>query len=89
MKAYLYALGSTMLSASLLLIGGCSKQETAEAPQFNPKVIAAEADKGNLDPLTELNSACTAEVQKNGKRGAACAAQDQVRDLRKPINIRF
>jgi hypothetical protein len=89
MQQYLYILGLSMLSALLLVLGGCNKQETAEAPQFDPKYIAAEADKGNLGPLTDLNNACTAEVQKNGKRAAACAAQDEVRRLAKPLSIRF
>ncbi|MDR6861256.1 hypothetical protein [Variovorax guangxiensis] len=70
-------------------LAACTKQETVEAPRFDPKYVATEADRGNLGPLTELNHACTAEVEKNGKRLAACKAQDDVRDLRKPISIRF
>ncbi len=83
-----YQLISLIASAAIALIA-CTKQETVEAPKFDPKYIAAEADKGNLGPLTELNNACSAEVEKNGKRLAVCKAQDDVRDLRKPINIRF
>ena len=75
--------------AALALFGACSKQEAVESPKFDAKSIAAEADKGNLGPLTELNNACTAEVEKSGKRLAMCKVQDDVRDLRKPINIRF
>lgn len=71
-------------------IAGCGEQEVpGEAAKFDPKYIAAEADKGNLIPLTELNSACSREVEKNGKRLSACNAQDEVRKLSKPINIRF
>ncbi len=71
-------------------VAGCGKQEgLVEAAKFDPKYIAAEADKGNLGPLTELNTACSAEVEKNGKRLSACNAQDEVRKLSKPINIRF
>jgi hypothetical protein len=72
-----------------VLLAACTKQEVAEAPKFDAKTIAAQADKGNLGPLTELNDACSAEVEKNGKRLAVCKVQDDVRDLRKPINIRF
>ena len=71
------------------LVAACTKQEVAESPKFDAKAIAAEADKGNLAPLSELNDACSAEVEKNGKRLAVCKVQDDVRDLRKPINIRF
>lgn len=74
---------------AVVALAACTRQETVEAPKFDPKYVATEADKGNLGPLTELNHACTAEVEKNGKRLAACKAQDEVRDLRKPISIRF
>lgn len=74
----------------VLLIVGCGKHEEAvEAPKFDAQYIAAEADKGNLAPLTELNTACSAEIEKNGKRLSACTAQDEVRKLSKPLNIRF
>lgn len=72
-----------------VLVTACSKQEVAESPKFDAKTIAAEADKGNLGPLTELNDACSVEVEKNGKRLTVCKVQDDVRDLRKPISIRF
>ena len=80
-----------LLLVALGLGAGCSKkeEEAAAAPRFDAKTIAAEADKGNLAPLTELNTACSAEIEKNGKRLAACAAQDEVRRLSKPLNIRF
>jgi ADP-dependent phosphofructokinase/glucokinase len=71
------------------LVAACSKEEVVESPKFDAKVIAAEADKGNLGPLTELNKACSAEVGKSGKRLAVCKVQDDVRNLRKPMNIRF
>lgn len=83
------------LAWSLALIGvflvtGCGKEEAAaESPKYDPKFIASEADKGNLVPLSELNAACTAEIAKHAKRLSACAAQDEVRKLAKPINIRF
>ncbi len=76
--------------AAIISVAGCGNQETpVEAAKFDPKYIAAEADKGNLGPLTELNAACSAEVEKNGARLSACNAQDEVRKLSKPINIRF
>jgi len=75
--------------AAVTLFTACTKQDAVEAPKFDPKYIAAEADKGNLRPLTELNAACSAEVEKNGKRMSACTAQDEVRKLAKPISIRF
>ncbi|KPU89202.1 hypothetical protein APR50_33885 [Variovorax paradoxus] len=84
---YLYTLVTYALAA--LSIVGCGKQEAAESPAFDPKYIAAEADKGNLEPLKKLNSACSAEVQRTGARGGACSAQDEVGGLRKPLNIRF
>lgn len=79
---------SITVSVAIALVA-CTKQDAAEGPKFDPKYIAAEADKGNLGPLTELNNACSAEVEKNGKRMSACAAQDEVRKLAKPINIRL
>ncbi len=80
-----------LLLVSVLIVAGCgeSEEKAAEGPKFDPKYIAAEADQGNLGPLTELNTACSAEVQKNGRRMSVCRAQDDVRDLRKPFNIRF
>lgn len=72
-----------------VVVAACTKQEVAESPKFDAKTIAVEADKGNLGPLTELNNECSAEVEKNGKRLAVCKVQDDVRDLRKPISIRF
>lgn len=74
---------------AVVALAACTKQEMVEAPKFDPKYVAAEADKGNLGPLTELNNACSAEVEKKGKRLSACAAQDDVRKLAKPISIRF
>lgn len=80
-----------VLLIALGFIGGCNKpqEEVISAPRFDAAVVAAEADKGNIGPLTELNNACSAEVEKNGKRLAVCKVQDDVRDLRKPLNIRF
>ena len=75
--------------ATIFLAVACTKQETAESPRFDPRYVAAEAYKGNLGPLTELNSACSAEVERNGRRMSACTAQDEVRKLSKPITIRF
>lgn len=89
MKQSIYTLASCVLPLLTMSLVGCGKQEAAQAPKFDPKYIAAEADKGNLAPLTELNNACSAEVQKDGRRASVCAVQDQVRDLRKPMNIRF
>jgi len=72
-----------------VLVAACTKQQVSESPNLDAKAIAAEADKGNLGPLTELNNACSAEVEKNGRRLAVCKVQDDVRDLRKPMSIRF
>ncbi|WP_213957513.1 hypothetical protein [Variovorax sp. dw_954] len=79
------------LLVALGLVAGCGEpqDEVNSTPHFDAKAIAAEADKGNLGPLTELNNACSAEVEKHGKRLAVCKVQDDVRDLRKPMNIRF
>lgn len=73
------------------LIAGCGmqNQEITKAPPFDAKAIAAEADKGNLAPLTELNRACTEEVEKSGKRMAVCNIQDEVGKLTKPLGVRF
>lgn len=74
----------------VLLVAGCSKQEEpVQAIKFDPKFIAAEADRGNLGPLKDLNTACSAEVEKTGNRASACAAQDEVGALRKPMNLNF
>jgi uncharacterized lipoprotein NlpE involved in copper resistance len=89
MKQYLYTLAASALSAMVLVLTGCTKQEEAQTSTFDAKYIAAEADKGNLAPLTELNDACSAEVKRNGKQLAVCAVQDEVRRLAKPISIRF
>ncbi len=80
-----------LLAAALSLVVGCSKQvdEVAATQRFDAKAIAAEADKGNLGPLKDLNTACSAEVEKTGSRGSACAAQDEVGGLRKPMNLKI
>jgi hypothetical protein len=86
MKPSLYIVG---LAAAAALVAGCSKEEADEARKFDPKFIASEADKGNLGPLKELNAACSAEVDKQGKRGTACNTQDEVGALRKPLDVKF
>ena len=52
--------------AVFFALGACTKQGTVEAPKFDPKYVAVEADKGNLGPLKELNAACRTEVEKIG-----------------------
>lgn len=74
---------------AVVVLAACTRRETVEAPKFDPKYVAAEADKGNLGPLKELNAACSAEVEKGGKRGPACGAQDDVGALRKPLKLSF
>ncbi|RYH53898.1 MAG: hypothetical protein EON54_13330 [Alcaligenaceae bacterium] len=80
-----------LVLVSLGLVAGCSRQEeeVIAAPRFDAKAIAAEADKGNLAPVAELNKACTEEVEKYGKRMAICAVQDEVGRLAKPLSVRF
>ncbi len=80
-----------VLLTTLGLVSGCGKpqEEVTAAPRFDAKSIAAEADKGNLAPVAELNKACTEEVEKNGKRMAVCAIQDEVGRLARPLSIRF
>jgi hypothetical protein len=82
---------SIALGVLLACIGGCGKKEeiSQSPPRFDAKAIAAETDKGNLAPLTELNKACTEEVEKNGKRLAVCSVQDEVGKLTKPLSVRF
>ena len=82
------ARGFAAIAAAVVVIG-CTKQEVVESPRFDAKAIAAEADKGNLGPLKDLNTACSAEVEKSGKRGVACSGQDDVGALRKPMAIKF
>jgi len=78
------------LSIGAALLAGCSKQEPRVGPpKFDPKYIAAEADKGNLQPLKDLNAACSGEIEKTGKRGSACTAQDEVGESRKPLKLNF
>jgi hypothetical protein len=86
-----FQVAGTSLLLALGLIAGCGKQdeEVAAAPRFDAKAIAAEADKGNLAPVAELNKACTEEVEKHGKRMAVCAVQDEVGQLAKPLSVRF
>lgn len=82
-------LGAAFLAAH---ISGCfegSDKDAKSGPAFDAAYIAAEADKGRLDPLLQLNAACTKEVESKGARGDVCAVQDKVRELRKPMNIRF
>lgn len=75
---------------AFLFIAGCTKStDSTESVKFDPKYIATEADKGNLDPLKELNDACSAEIKKNGVRSSACNIQDQVGALRKPFKLGF
>jgi hypothetical protein len=75
------------LLAAALLLGACEQHEAART--FDPKFIAQEADRGNLEPLKQLNEACRSEALKHGKRLAACATQDEVRSLAKPLRIEF
>ena len=89
MKQHFDAPCAWAIAILFLALSGCSKQETAGAPKFDPDAIAAEADKGNLEPLKQLNAACTTEIERGGKRGPACNAQDDVGALRKPLNVRF
>lgn len=89
MKQHFYAFCASTMAMLLLVLTGCSKQEAAEALKFDPAVVAAEADKGNLEPLKQLNAACTTEIERGGKRGPACNAQDDVGALRKPLNVHF
>ena len=70
-------------------LAGCTKEELVESPKFDAKAIAAEADKGNLGPLKDLNAACSSEMEKTGKRAVACTAQDEVGALRKPMKLKF
>ncbi len=86
MKAELTFLVGTV---ALLIVSACTKQEVVESPRFDAKTIAAEADKGNLGPLKELNAACSAEVESKGSRGPTCATQDDVGALRKPLKLKF
>ena len=74
---------------SFLLMGCGQEPGAGEAATFDPKIIAAEADRGNLEPLKTLNAACSAEVKNYGKRAAACLAQDEVGALRKPLKLIF
>jgi len=79
------------LLIALSFVAGCGKQEevVTAGPRFDAKAIASEADKGNLEPLKRLNEACKAEVKREGKRMAACKAQDDAGGYMKPLNIRF
>ena len=61
--------GSVVLVLASILLASCSREEEAgEAARFDARYIAAEADKGNLVPLKELNEACSAEVERSGVR---------------------
>lgn len=75
--------------SAFVLVTACTKQEVVESQKFDAKTIAAEADRGNLGPLKDLNAACSAEVEKTGERAAACEAQDEVGALRKPLKLTF
>ena len=77
------------LSVAGMLLGGCGREEKESRPVYDPRYIASEADRGNLNPLAELNAACSAEVNRTGKRLKACQAQDQVRQLVHSVTIRF
>lgn len=82
--------GSVVLVLASILLASCSKQEEAgEAARFDARYIAAEADKGNLVPLKELNEACSAESKKFKERAASCETQDRVGALRKPFRLNF
>jgi ADP-dependent phosphofructokinase/glucokinase len=74
-------------SAVTAVLMGCGK--TDEAAAFDAQFVAAEADKGNLEPLKNLSKACRVEVAKYGRRRAVCEVLDRAAGLRKPINIRL
>ena len=82
--------GCAVVWLALVLLASCGKQEEArQTGTFDAKYIAAEADKGNLGPLKELNAACSAEVVTQGKRSGICGVQDEVGRLAKPLGVRF
>ena len=73
-----------------LTIAGCEEKNIdAPAAGFDAAYVAAEANGGNLEPLKELNAACSAEIRQTGKRLSACKTQDAVRKFSTPIDIRF
>jgi hypothetical protein len=79
----------TAVLTSFLLMGCGQEPGAGEAATFDPKIVAAEADRGNLEPLKKLNAACRAEVKIHGKRAGSCSAKDEVRTLRKPLKPNF
>lgn len=83
-------LGKVRLALAVfgVMLLGCG-QEEERGGGFDPKFIASEADKGNLVPLKELNAACSREVERTSKRGAACEVQDRVGQLRELPKLRF
>lgn len=89
MRRLLAVLRVCALAVAGVMLTGCGREEKEAGPGYDPRYIASEADKGNLNPLAELNAACSAEVNRTGKRLKACQAQDQVRHLVHSVNIRF
>ena len=60
-----------------------------DEPALDPKLVAEEADNGNLKPMTALVTACRSEVEKYGRRREICKKLDVARSMRKPWSIRF
>jgi hypothetical protein len=79
------------VAAAIFMLSACEKPQEKPmlSKSFDARAIAAEADKGNLMPLQDLNKACTEEVEKKGGRSTVCAVQDEVGRLTKPLSIRF
>lgn len=75
------------LSAMTALLMACGRAD--EVATFDAQLVAAEADKGNLGPMTEFVKACTAEVSETVRRAELCAVLDKAGALRKPLDIRF
>ncbi|MEZ2299415.1 hypothetical protein [Variovorax sp. RCC_210] len=83
------ALSRRCCVVAVLLLAACGKDDAAKDKSFDAAFVAAEADKGNLEPLKALVDACHAEASKQGHRDEACGVLDSVGPLRKPLSIRF
>ena len=60
------------------IIAGCD----LPGKTYDPKLIAAEADAGNLKPVRELLEECDKEIAKDSTHKTACAAMNKVRSIR-------
>lgn len=80
---------SCSLAFVTVSFAACGNQSNSSALEVDAAFVAAEADRGNLDPLKDLGIACHAETVKLHRRDRQCATLEKAGSLRKPLDTRF